>query len=133
MTYKHRYQNDNGQVKFTIELHTDNKIYTKPDNYQGDLYLKALKEKQVESYTTDTFLNDNFELIPEWEQVQIAAYNEGIKQQRQARYQSEVDPLTLELQSRELIGDLTDEEKAEIIKKIADLRAEIKESLIYKN
>lgn len=132
MTYKHRYYNSNGQVKFTIELHTDNMIYTKPNDYKGDLYLKALKEKQVESYTTDPFLNDNFELIPEWEQVQIEAYNEGIKQQRQARYQSEVDPLTLEFQSRELIGDLTESEKVEIINKIADLRTEIKESLIYK-
>ena len=133
MTYKHRYYNSNGTVKFAIELHTDQMIYTKPDNYQGDLYLKALKEKQVESYTTDPFLTDIFELKPEWEQMQIAAYNEAIKQQRQARYQSEVDPLTLELQSRELIGDLTEEEKAEMITEIADLRAEIKESLIYKN
>jgi hypothetical protein len=96
MTYKHRYYENNGTVKYRIELHNNGHIYPKPDSYAGDLYLKALAEGKVESYTTDPLLTDDFQLVPEYNEIIIERKNESMRQVRQAQYQQEVDQLTLE-------------------------------------
>jgi hypothetical protein len=96
MTYKHRYYENNGTVKYRIELHNNGHIYPKPDSYAGDLYLKALAEDKVESYTTDPLLTDDFQLVPQYDEIMIERENERIRQARQSRYQQEVDPLMFE-------------------------------------
>jgi hypothetical protein len=77
MTYKHRYFNDNGQVKFTIELHANGMIYGKPDYFKGETYLKALQNSKVECYTNDAYLTADFELVSQYyEDVKTKARRE---------------------------------------------------------
>ena len=82
MRYKHRHT---GVETYHIELwHNGRFIVQKPMNYQGKEYLTALKNNEVENY------ND----YPT--ELTTAQKNERIKQQRQTRYQQEIDSLTLE-------------------------------------
>ncbi len=129
MNYKKRYYSDNGTVDFSPEMWIDEKFHKSVSKTNKDF----LKAKQVESYTTDPMLTDDFQLVPDYNEIMKARKNERIRQAREARYRDEVDPLTLELYSRSLVFDVPDTERTEIVEKIKELRIKIKKELPYES
>ena len=59
------------------------------------------------------------------------SHNEATEDARRSSYRNLVDPLTLEYLSREIINDLSNDDKTEIVQKIAELRIQIKKKLPY--
>lgn len=115
MNYKHIYKADG-----TFDIYFGN--IKKPDNYAeiSEKYRKALESGEVEEVP----------YVPPSE-LTVEEKNEQIRQQREARYRQEVDPLTNELYRRRAISDISQEEDDKIIAKIDTLSNGIVNDLPY--